>query len=128
MVSLQLEMGELGEAMAEHDSGIYKSMAELVEKEAQVLEQYRILNEIKEGKNGDHLSTEFLKLLEAHKLHVLFKIQTKEEQCQSLRALIDYFDTLDTALARSDRKCAESKLYELVESMEPYRKVMAMTI
>ena len=114
----------LGNLVYEEDEIIKNGIENLINKEKDIIHQYKVMNEYKDKLTHDssfHLS--LIEELEKRKMYLLYKIQTKEKQYNSLLKLLEYLTFLDNKRKNIDIENITNKLFNLKEELIPYKEL-----
>ena len=80
-------MYSVGEEIGKNDVIIRESLKKIINKEDELIQQYKILKSLENRNlenNCENDKTEFIKLLEARKLFIEYKQQSKTQQIKSV--------------------------------------------
>jgi hypothetical protein len=111
-------MNSIGEDTANNDIIMKKTLKKLVDKEDDIIQQYKILKKIENSYEFD--KTEFMRILEARKLFIEYKQQTKTEQIRSLYKLLEYLNTIDDKKQHFDTEIILNQINEFEEILNNY--------
>ena len=91
-----MEDDTLGKYVYEQDKTIKNSLEKIINEEKDILHQYRVMNDYKDAfTDSPEFDSAINTELEKRKLYLLYKMQTKEQQHESLIKILDYLTFLD---------------------------------
>lgn len=114
----------LGNLVYEEDEIIKNGIENLINKEKDIIHQYKVMNIYKDKfttNSSFHLS--LIEELEKRKMYLLYKLQTKEQQYDSLLKLLEYLTFLDNKKKNNDIENIRNKLFNLKEELIPYKEL-----
>ena len=115
-------MNSIARETASNDLIMQKTLQKIINKEDELIHQYKILKEL-ENICEVNSKTEFMKLLEARKLFIEYKLQTKTEQIKSLYKLLEYLNTLDDKKQEFDIKLIFNQINQFEETLSNYNLI-----
>lgn len=112
----------LGKNIAINDEVIYKSIEQIIEKEKNLINQYKTMNEFKEN-FAENLNSDFLENLEKHKMYLLYKMQNKKQQIKSLNKILEYLSFLDNKEKNLEMHIIKDKINKIEISLVPFNNL-----
>lgn len=115
-------MNSIGEECARNDSIIQENLKHLINKEDDLLRQYKIVKNLQN--NCEDNKTEFMKILEGRKLFIEYKQQTKTQQIKSLYKLLEYLNTLEDKKQKLDTELILNQINQFEEILNNYNSII----
>ena len=112
----------LGRIVNEEDSIIKNGLENLLNKEKKIIHEYKTMDKFKNSFQGI-MNYTLLDELEKRKLFLLYKMQSKEKQYESLIKLLEYLTFLDNKKKNLDIENIKNKLIYLEEELIPYKEL-----
>lgn len=114
----------LGNLVYEEDQIIKNGIENLINKEKDIIYQYKAMNEYKDKfTNNSSLNLSLNEELEKRKMYLLYKIQTKQTQHESLLKLLEHLTFLDNKKKNFDIENIRNKLINLEKELIPYKEL-----
>lgn len=107
----------------ESDSIIKQSIENIVKKEKKIIKDYENLRNFRKEANPIFIP-DLDKLMEERKIFLTYKLQSKEEQCNSLLKLLEYINTLDAKDKELQSEILLNKINEVENEMQPFKMVL----
>ena len=112
---------DLGKFVFDEDKILEETLIKIIEKENNIIKQYKILNEYKDKFPE---SFNFKDEIEKRKMFILFKKETKEKQYQALLLLLDYLNLLDNTNKNAEICAVNEKLQLLKSDLSNYSDIL----
>ena len=119
-------MYSVGEEIGKNDVIIRESLKKIINKEDELIQQYKILKSLENRNlenNCENDKTEFIKLLEARKLFIEYKQQSKTQQIKSLYKLLEYLNTLEDKKQHFDTELILNQINQFEEILNNYNSI-----
>ena len=107
----------------ESDSIIKQSIENIVKKEKKIIKDYENLRNFRKVANPSFIP-DLDKLMEERNIFLTYKLQSKEDQCNSLLKLLEYINTLDAKDKELQSEILLNKINEIESEMEPFKMVL----
>lgn len=107
----------------ESDSIVKKSIENIIKKEKKIINDYENLINFRKVANPV-LITDLDKLLEERKIFLTYKLQSKQQQCDSLLKLLEYINTLDEKDKQLHSELLINKIDEVENEIIPLKMVL----
>ena len=115
---------DLGKIVYEEDEIIKNGLQNLINKEKDIIHEYKVMNSYKDKfSNNPSFNLSLTEELEKRKMYLLYKLQTKEEQYNSILKLLDYLTFLDNKKKNLDIENIRNKLLNLEKELIPYKEL-----
>ena len=116
------ERESLGKVVTNQDKIIKDGLDNLINKEKEIIHEYKVMNQFKD-KFTPEFNNSLIDEIEKRKLFLLYKMQSKETQYDSLIKLIEYLSFLDNKKKNVDIENIRNKLNKLEEDLIPYKEL-----
>tara|TARA_Y100000816_G_scaffold146425_1_gene103904 strand:+ start:161 stop:571 length:411 start_codon:yes stop_codon:yes gene_type:complete len=116
------ERESLGKVVTNQDKIIKDGLDNLINKEKEIIHEYKVMNQFKD-KFTPEFNNSLIDEIEKRKLFLLYKMQSKETQYDSLIKLIEYLSFLDNKKKNVDIENIRNKLMKLEEDLIPYKEL-----
>ena len=114
----------LGNLVYEEDEIIKNGIENLINKEKDIIHEYKVMNEYKDKFTGNSsFNLSLIEELEKRKMYLLYKMQTKQQQNDSLLKLLEYLTFLDNKKKNFDIENIRNKLFNLEKELIPYKEL-----
>ena len=114
----------LGNLVYEEDEIIKNNIENLINKEKDIIHEYKVMNEYKDKFTGNSsFNLSLIEELEKRKMYLLYKMQTKQQQNDSLLKLLEYLKFLDNKKKNFDIENIRNKLFNLEKELIPYKEL-----
>ncbi len=116
------ERESLGKVVTNQDKIIKDGLDNLINKEKEIIHEYKVMNQFKD-KFTPEFNNSLIDEIEKRKLFLLYKMQSKQTQYDSLIKLIEYLSFLDNKKKNIDIENIRNKLNKLEEDLIPYKEL-----
>jgi polysaccharide deacetylase 2 family uncharacterized protein YibQ len=114
----------LGNLVYEEDEIIKNGIENLINKEKDIIHEYKVMNEYKDKFTSNaSFNLSLIEELEKRKMYLLYKMQTKQQQNDSLLKLLEYLTFLDNKKKNFDIENIRNKLFNLEKELIPYKEL-----
>ena len=114
----------LGNLVYEEDEIIKNGIENLINKEKDIIHEYKVMNEYKDKfTSNSSFNLSLIEELEKRKMYLLYKMQTKQQQNDSLLKLLEYLKILDNKKKNFDIENIRNKLLNLEKELIPYKEL-----
>lgn len=107
------KIGEIAENIYENDKIIKETIENIVEKEKKIITDYQNLKNFKTNAPIEFIH-DIDKLLEERKIYLNYKLQSKEQQLESLFKLLEYINLLE----KKNKSLESNKLLFKIKNLE----------
>ena len=116
------ERESLGKVVTNQDKIIKDGLDNLINKEKEIIHEYKVMNQFKD-KFTPEFNNSLIDEIEKRKLFLLYKMQSKETQYDSLIKLIEYLSFLDNKKKNIDIENIRNKLNKLYDYLINYKEL-----
>ena len=112
----------LGKIVSDEDEIIKSGLENLVNKEKNIIFEFKVMNQFKD-KLPEPINNSLIEEFEKRKLYLLYKMQSKQEQYNSLLKLLEYLTFLDNKKKNLDIENVKNKIIYLEDELIPYKEL-----